>query len=268
MLVEHGARNVPLLVALVNLLALGQGVVPVHASTVVHRGRTLLACGWSKGGKTEMMVALEREGATYVADEWSYLRRDGDRTLARSLPEPVRVWHWQLAQLPELRERVTSRKKRSRLTALDRTSGLLSSMSERGLPGRDVWRRAAPVLARQAYVQVPPARLFDGRVADEAAVDQVLLVHSRPGDETRVSPVEGSKMRDRMRHWLDHGGCRSPTSTSSTASRSPTGSARWPSGPSRPRPRCSTRRWRRCRPPGWCTPTRPTSVGSPAPSTG
>ena len=203
-LVEHGARNVPLLVALVNLLALGQGVVPVHASTVVHRGRTLLACGWSKGGKTEMMVALEREGATYVADEWSYLRRDGDRTLARSLPEPVRVWHWQLAQLPELRQRVTSRKKRTRLTALDRTSGLLSSMSERGLPGRDVWRRAAPVLARQAYVQVPPARLFDGRVADEAAVDQVLLVHSRPGDETRVSPVDGTEVAARMRHSLAH----------------------------------------------------------------
>ena len=203
-LVEHGARNVPLLVALVNLLALGKGVVPVHASTVVHRGRTLLACGWSKGGKTEMMVALEREGATYVADEWSYLRRDGDRTLARSLPEPVRVWHWQLAQLPELRERVTSRTKRSRLTALDRTAGLLASMSERGLPGRDVWRRAAPVLARQAYVQVPPARLFDGRVADEAAVDQVLLVHSRPGDETRVSPVDGTEVAARMRHSLAH----------------------------------------------------------------
>jgi hypothetical protein len=179
-------------------------VVPVHASTVVHRGRTLLACGWSKGGKTEMMVALEREGATYVADEWSYLRRDGDRTLARSLPEPVRVWSWQLAQLPELRARVTSRRKRSRLAALDRTSDLLATMSARGVPGRDVWRRAAPVLARQAYVQVPPARLFDGRVADEAAVDQLLLVHSRPGDRTRVTPVDGAEVAARMRHSLAH----------------------------------------------------------------
>lgn len=203
-LVERGARTIPLLVALVNLIALAKGVVPVHASTVVHRGRTLLACGWSKGGKTEMMVALEREGATYVADEWSYLRRDGERTLARSLPEPVRVWHWQLAQLPELRARVTDRSKRSRLTALDRTSSLLSSMSARGLPGRHVWRRAAPVLARQAYVQVPPTRLFDGRVADEAAVDQVLLVHSRPGERTEVTPVDGTEVAARMRHSLAH----------------------------------------------------------------
>ncbi len=203
-LVERGARNVPVLVALVNLLALPKGVVPVHASTVVHRGRTLLACGWSKGGKTEMMVALEREGATYVADEWSYLRREDGCTRARSLPEPVRVWNWQLAQLPELRERVTSRSKRSRLTLLDRASGLLSGMSTRGLPGRDVWRRAAPVLARQAYVQVPPARLFDGRVLDEATVDQVLLVHSRPGAETVVSPVDGGEVAARMRHSLAH----------------------------------------------------------------
>ncbi len=202
--VESGARVVPLLVAMVNLLALGRGVVPVHASTVVHRGRTVLACGWSKGGKTEMMVSLERAGATYVADEWSYLHRVEDRTHASSLPEPVRVWSWQLAQLPALRARVADRRTRARLRMLDGAASTLGALGRRSVPGRDVWRRAAPVLARQAYVQVPPARLFAGRVVSHAVLDQVLLVHSWPGSETAATPVAGTEVAARMRHSLAH----------------------------------------------------------------
>ena len=100
---EHGIPAVPLLVAVVNITALSYGVLPLHASAVQVAGRTLLATGWSKGGKTESVLALHRRGASYVSDEWSYLTSDESGALAVSgLPEPVRLWAWQLRQMPEL----------------------------------------------------------------------------------------------------------------------------------------------------------------------
>jgi len=112
---ERGLAAVPHLVAIVNLLALARGALPLHASAFLWNGTGALATGWAKGGKTEALLAFLTEGATYVGDEWVYLAEGGARMFG--IPEPIRVWDWQLEHVPWLGRRLP-RGERARLAAL------------------------------------------------------------------------------------------------------------------------------------------------------
>src|SRR5919107_3546463 len=101
---ERGVPAIPLLPAIVNLSALANGALPLHASAFLHRDTGVVATGWSKGGKTESLLAFARHGARYVGDEWVYVAADGERV--HGLPEPIRVWGWQARQLPAVRARL------------------------------------------------------------------------------------------------------------------------------------------------------------------
>ncbi|MGH9034322.1 MAG: hypothetical protein ACRD0O_01040, partial [Acidimicrobiia bacterium] len=89
---ERGLPAVPLLIPIVNLTVLGKGALPLHAGAFLHRGTGVVCTGWSKGGKTETLLAFTRRGATYVGDEWVYL--DGDGSAMHGIPEPLRLWDW------------------------------------------------------------------------------------------------------------------------------------------------------------------------------
>ena len=67
---ERRAGHVPHLLAVINMTALRRGVLPLHASAFTYRGVGVLATGWGKGGKTEVLLALAARGARYVGDEW------------------------------------------------------------------------------------------------------------------------------------------------------------------------------------------------------
>jgi hypothetical protein len=201
---EHGVPTVPLLVAVINIAALSRGVLPLHASAVQLAGRTLLATGWSKGGKTESVLALQRRGASYVSDEWSYLTRNESGALAVSgLPEPVRLWAWQFQQVPELRQKLLSRRERARLVALDR-GGAWLDRAGRGTGGlSSISRRLAPMVARQAYRQIPPHQLFGGAVVDGITeVDELILVQSWARADVVLQPIMGDEIAARMAHSL------------------------------------------------------------------
>ena len=198
---ERGAGHVPHLLAIVNMTALAHGVLPLHASAFTYRGTGVLATGWAKGGKTETLLAFAQHGAEYVGDEWVYLTPDGGM---HGVPEPIRLWHWHVAQLPALRGRLPVAT-RARLTALPSLASSAASLGSglRGLPA-SVLRRAAPVVRRQAYVQVPPARLFgEDAIALHGRLDQVLLVASHDRDEVTIEPVSGSAVGAHMRASLD-----------------------------------------------------------------
>jgi hypothetical protein len=49
----------------------------VHAGVVAHRGRALLLPGRSLAGKTTLVTALVRQGATYLSDEFAVLDAEG-----------------------------------------------------------------------------------------------------------------------------------------------------------------------------------------------
>jgi hypothetical protein len=198
---ERRAGHVPHLLAVVNMTALRHGVLPLHASAFVHGGTGVLVTGWSKGGKTEALLAFAARGARYVGDEWVYLTEDGRM---HGVPEPIRLWAWHLDQLPELRAELPPMT-RARLRALPAVASSVAGLADRlgGLPA-SVLRRTAPVVRRQAHVQVPPARLFgEDALALHGRVDHVLFVASHDRAEIVVEPTSGTSIAARMRPSLE-----------------------------------------------------------------
>lgn len=193
---ERRAGHVPHLLAVINMTALRRGVLPLHASAFTYRGVGVLATGWGKGGKTETLLAFAARGARYIGDEWVYLTPDGGM---HGVPEPIRLWNWHVEQLPELRAGLPAAT-RARLRSLPALASSAAGLSARlrGLPA-SVLRRTAPVLRRQAYVQVPPARLFgEDALALHGRVDHVLFVASRDSDEVTVEPISGASVAEHM----------------------------------------------------------------------
>jgi hypothetical protein len=183
---ERGSGGIPLIVATINLAALKNGVLPLHASAFALGPRGVLATGWSKGGKTEAMLAFTARGARFVGDEWVYVNADGR---AHGLPEPIRLWDWHIEQLPEVRARI-GRRERLRLTALGAAATLARRRGE---------ERVAALLERQLHADVAPERLFSAAaVARSADIERVFLMRSWERPETVVSPVDGAEVAARM----------------------------------------------------------------------
>lgn len=184
---EHGVGRVPHLVALVNLAVLRRGGLALHASAFEQHGAATVATGWAKGGKTEALLAACDGGAPYVADEWTYLAPDGTATGSW---EPVRVWDWQLAQLPWLRQRVGAAS-RARLAAL----GAAEQLAERGRSST----RATTAIGRTRHVDLPPETVArNGRRTVPTPVGRVLLMTSTDAPRTWVQPLSGREVADRM----------------------------------------------------------------------
>ena len=149
---ERGVGPIPLLVPMVNLTALGRGLLPIHASAFVHDGLGVLVTGWAKGGKSEVLLAFAARGAAYVGDEWVYLADDGSRMVG--LPEPIRLWDWQLRAMPEFAARVP-RGQRLRLASTRAVGAVVGGTAEAPIIRRTAGGRTPPAAAA---VRRPPAR--------------------------------------------------------------------------------------------------------------
>ena len=200
---ERALPAVPHLVAIVNMTALAKGVLPLHASAFVQDGRGVLVTGWAKGGKTEALLAFMQRGARYIGDEWVYLTPDGDMF---GIPEPIRLWRWQLRQMPNLGAR-TSRSDRLRITLLDAFAGAADRLAPRrggGFAGAAL-RRAVPVIRKQVNLRVPPSRLFGAdRVHGPAPVDTVVFVSSHERPDVTIEETDGAEVAGRMSASLEH----------------------------------------------------------------
>jgi hypothetical protein len=192
---ERGIPAVPHLLAVVNLVLLTRDVLPLHATALEVDGDGILVTGWSKGGKTETLLAATRHGARYVGDEWVHLPPDG-RMLG--LPEPIRLWAWQLAQRPDLLASRTPAERR-RLRMWSTVSRVADSVADHGGRAAGPVRRVAPALGRQAYLQVPPVDLFgaDG-IVPSARLDAVVLVLSHEAPATVIHHAEPGEIARRM----------------------------------------------------------------------
>jgi hypothetical protein len=172
--------SVPHLLAIINLTALANGVLPLHASAFTIGPAGVLVTGWAKSGKTESLLAGMAGGGSYIGDEWVYLSPDRQMF---GLPEPIRLWAWHFDQMPNLldnRPRVDRIRLRAWKTAAAMTRGVANSY----LPGSALLRRGAPVFERQSYLQIPPEELFGAdRIALKGHLDAVVLVlsHNAPG---------------------------------------------------------------------------------------
>jgi hypothetical protein len=193
---ERGVPAVPLLVPLLNLAVLARGALPLHACAFrTADGVGVVATGWSKGGKTETLLAFCERGATYVGDEWVYLAADGT---ASGIPEPIRVWDWHLDSLPGYRERLpwTSR---ARLAGLRAATSLARRAPDEPRRLSRLADRVAPVLEAQAHVDLLPARLFGTQLGSlSTTVDRVFLVLSADRQDVVATPVAPAEVAARM----------------------------------------------------------------------
>jgi thymidylate kinase len=194
-LCERDVPTVPHLLTMINLVALSKDVLPLHASAFSIDSLNVLVTGWSKGGKTEALLAAMARGGTYVGDEWVYLTPDREML---GLPEPIRVWDWHLRQFPEL---LQARPVRDRLRLSTwRHVGTATRVAGRSrLPGAGLASRVRPMAERQAYLQVPPQELFGPeRVALRAPLDATVLLLSHSSPETTIELVDQAEIADRM----------------------------------------------------------------------
>ncbi len=190
---EHGVGRVPHLVALVNLAVLANGGLALHAAGFELDGTATLATGWSKGGKTEALLAFCQRGARFVADEWAHIRPDGR---VSGLHEPVRVWDWQLDQLPSVRQTLDGAD-RARLGAL-RSADRAARASRRSA-------RVRTVVGRQRFVDLRPEQVAPfGRVDGPVPLGTVFLVTSAQVPATELRPVTGREVASRMAGSLAH----------------------------------------------------------------
>jgi hypothetical protein len=197
---ERGLPAVPLLMPILNLTALNNGALPIHASAFIYDGKGILVTGWAKGGKTETLLAFMAKGAEYVGDEWIYVSGDGQRMFG--IPEPIRLWNWQLDDMPQFRARV-ARGDRARLRGLNfivKSMEWVSSRgSRRGSALTRLTRRLSPPLKRQLYVQMPPAKLFRQEVNSLGArLDKVFFVASHDSSQIVLEPIEPEEISRRM----------------------------------------------------------------------
>ncbi|HEU4895057.1 MAG TPA: hypothetical protein VFT85_04390 [Acidimicrobiia bacterium] len=197
---EHGVPAIPHLLAIINLTASARGALPLHASAFHYRGVGALATGWAKGGKTETLLAFAARGAHYVGDEWVYITpADG---LMYGVPEPIRLWKWQLDQMPQYRRAVAG-SDRARLAVMRAATTGVDHLSEapglrRTAAGR-LLRRVHPILARQLSVQVPPERLFRGAPPAAATrLQSVFFVGSHDAPDVVVERVDPQEVASRM----------------------------------------------------------------------
>jgi hypothetical protein len=177
---ESGGGGAPLLRQIVNVTALARGAVPVHGAAFEYGGAGALVTGWSRGGKTEALLAFMANGARYVGDEWTYLDPSGTRL--HGTEEPVTLWDWNLDDLPDqrtvirLRDRLRMRAVRAAL-ARDGEGPLV--------------RRGVALAERRGSARVEPARLFGADACVSACgFDRLFLAASHESDEVLVEPCD------------------------------------------------------------------------------
>lgn len=198
---RRGLGNVPLIEDIIRFALLKQGYLPLHASAVYHNGQGILVVGWTKGGKTETLLALANAGARYVGDETVYLTPDGSQMFGLALP--VTLWSW---HLPYTRERLPplSRGKRVFLAAAQGLDGIHHLLIKRWSPQRLIMRlltKFATLVNQQRKVVLAPRALFGTAIQEgPVRVDKVILALSHAADEIALRPLEPAAIAARMGH--------------------------------------------------------------------
>ena len=192
---------VPLLGSILNLTALAKGLLPLHASAFLYEGESTLVTGWSKGGKTESLLAFAEQGATYVGDEWIYI--DADSQTMYGMPQRIHLWDWHLDS-PAHRARLTTAQ-RLKLASLRLLTSLLQPFAKWQGSAAKFMRSLADSAQQRRHVRVSPDKLFRGRIQTAAACPQRLFfMASHASSCTEVRPISMEEIISRMAVSLEH----------------------------------------------------------------
>lgn len=197
---ESGVPAVPLLIAIINLTALSKGILPLHASALLYNGKGILITGWSKGGKTETLLAFAANGAQYIGDEWIYLSAGAQQMYG--IPEPTRIWYWHLQEMARYQAMV-KRKDLLRLRALNSLATTLERLGTSPLGRRagyrQVLKRFTALVKRQLYVQLPPEKLF-GQRPDKTDIspEKIFFVVSHDKPDVIIQQIDPKEVAERI----------------------------------------------------------------------
>ncbi|PYV17666.1 MAG: hypothetical protein DMG21_07695 [Acidobacteria bacterium] len=179
---ESGLRSVPLLTAILNLTILKKDHVALHASAFVHKGTGVLATAWTKGGKTEALLAFGSHAAEYIGDEWIWLSADGQRMYG--IPGNILIWDWQLKHLPRLRAKVGTgdRLMFGAINSLERMERIVPHSKLDHMFPLKFLREAMPRLRGRRHVRLTPQEIFEARLgplvaSPEIAIRMVASIH-------------------------------------------------------------------------------------------
>lgn len=198
MVCEPGIRRVPLLVSLVAMRLLSKGHALLHSSAFVYQGEGILVTGWQSGGKSEVLLAFLRAGASYLSDEWTIVSPAGAGMFG--LSRKISIWGWQFRYLPRYWARI-SRADRNRVRLAGLYRGLYKSLSGQGR-GREMARRLLRRVlgdpAGSGRVEVDVRKLTGKRTwQGQAPLDRVLFTEVTEG-ATRVDTMTDGEIADRM----------------------------------------------------------------------
>jgi hypothetical protein len=194
---ESGGGDVPLLVPILNLTLLSLGIIAIHASAFIYRRTGVLATGWSKGGKTEALLAFMARGARFIGDEWIYM---SDPESAFGVCRPFGVWGWCLDHLPDLAARVPkSDRRRLRLLthAVRRFSPLVPS-GPKSAPAK-VLRLLVQTAERELRVNLDPRKVFGPEAcALSGTIEKIVLVGSHESSNITMESISTREALERM----------------------------------------------------------------------
>jgi hypothetical protein len=195
---QSGLRSLPWLFEIINLTFLVKGYVPLHASAFVYDGVGVVVTGWTKGGKTEALLAFANHGAHYVGDEWVILSRDGD--VMFGLPVPICVWEWYFDDIPKLLPRIGLQRKTlfKNIHFLDGIHRTLEKGSVRNTFPIKTLGQALPVLKRQLNIRVLPEALFGSRICKTSVPDKLILSLSHNQPTICIESCNPTQIAERM----------------------------------------------------------------------
>lgn len=202
---ESGLRSVPLLTEILNLTVLKRDHVALHASAFVHNETGIVATGWTKGGKTEALLAFASHGAEYIGDEWVWLSGDGESVYG--IPGSILLWSWQLDYLPHLRSQVRfgERVLFKTIKGIDRLQAMIpDGRLSKTFPAR-LLREAMPLLRGRLFVRMTPRAIFGTRFGSlRARPERVFFMMSHDNPAISVEPMDPQEVSRRMVSSIQH----------------------------------------------------------------
>lgn len=197
-LCESGLHSLPWFFDLINLTLLKKNYLPLHASAFVYNGVGVVVTGWTKGGKTEALLAFANHGAHYLGDEWVILSGDGKEMFG--VPVPICVWEWYFKSIPKLLPKVGMQRKFlfKVIHSLDGIHRRFEKGSFKNSFPVKILGQALPSLKRQLNIRALPEELFKNRVRKLATPDKIILSISQNDPNIYIEGCEPSEIARRM----------------------------------------------------------------------
>jgi hypothetical protein len=196
---ESGLKEIPLLIAIINLTFLKKNFIFLHGGAFVYKNLGILVTGWSKGGKTETLLGFTSHGAKYVADEWTILSHDGQKMFG--IAEPVRLWKWQFQYVPQIKRKL-DKKKNLLFTIIQILDTFHHSFGKGIFKNLFIFKmltEAMPALKRQLNIQIQPQELFGKYIYRETATPRkIFFVMSHSESAIQVKRYDSLEIAQRM----------------------------------------------------------------------